>query len=237
MSNWNEEREAQLKAAVGTAVPVTQDTVASAAEELEVSPRSVSAKLRKMGFEVEKVGERAKTFSPKEEAALRAYLEDNQDAYTYAEVAANFAKGKFNAKQIQGKVLSMEMTSYVKATPKAESTKTYTDAEEATFIKLSKAGKFLEEIATALNRPITSVRGKALSLLRSGAIDSIPKQEKSHAQKTVDPLDELGDISKMTVAEIAEAIDKTERGVKTMITHRGLECANYKAKATTKKAD
>jgi DNA-binding transcriptional ArsR family regulator len=234
MSNWNDEREAQLTKAVGKERPVTQETVARVAEELEVSPRSVSAKLRKMEQEVEKVGNRAKTFSPEEEDALRAFLEDNQDEYTYGDVAAGFAGGKFSAKQIQGKVLSMEMTDFVKATPKPESTKTYSDAEEATFIKLANAGKFLEEIADSLKRPLASVRGKALSLLRAEAIASIPKQKESHANKVVDPLDALGDISELTVAEIAKAIDKTERGVKVMITHRQLKCADYTAK--TKKA-
>ncbi len=35
----------------------------------------------------------------------------------------------------------------------------------------------------------------------------------------------------MTVEEIAEATGKTPRGVRTTITRRNLECADYKAKA------
>ena len=50
---WTEERTQSLTDFVGGESPVSQATVASAAESLETSPRSVSSKLRKMGFEVE----------------------------------------------------------------------------------------------------------------------------------------------------------------------------------------
>ena len=46
---WDKDREAALLAAVGDARPVSQEAVAKAAAELEVSTRSASAKLRKMG--------------------------------------------------------------------------------------------------------------------------------------------------------------------------------------------
>ena len=49
---WTEERTQSLTDFVGGESPVSQATVASAAESLETSPRSVSSKLRKMGFEV-----------------------------------------------------------------------------------------------------------------------------------------------------------------------------------------
>ena len=39
MSNWNEERVAQLEGIVGSERPVTQETVKAAAEELGVSTR------------------------------------------------------------------------------------------------------------------------------------------------------------------------------------------------------
>ena len=88
-------------------------------------------------------------------------------------------------------------------------------------------GAFVEEIAAALNRPINSIRGKALSFLRTGEINAIPKQKESQAASKVDALTELGDISDMNVADIADEIGKTERGVKTMLTRRGLTAADY----------
>lgn len=228
---WTEDREAQLLDAVGADRPVSQGTAASAAEVLDVSTRSISAKLRKMGVEVEKAGPRARKFSEEQEAALVDFLSNNDGDFTYAQIAEAFASGEFSAKQIQGKVLSLELTSAVKATPKKESVKTYSDEEEATFVAMAKAGKYLEEIAEALGKSLASVRGKALSLTRTEVLDGIPAQKESHAATKVDPIEALGDISGMTVAEIAEASGKTVRGVKTIITRRGLEAADYKAKA------
>ena len=86
---------------------------------------------------------------------------------------------------------------------------------------------FVEEIAEALGKTINSVRGKALSFLRAGEITSIPKQKESRAKANVDALADLGDISAMTVEQIAESIDKTVRGVKTMLTRRGITCADH----------
>jgi hypothetical protein len=226
---WTEEREAQLLEAVGTERPVTQETAAAAAEVLEVSTRSVSAKLRKMGVEVEKAGPRARVFSDEEETALVAFLADHSGEYTYGQIAKAFGDGKFTPKQVQGKVLSLELTDAVKPTPKPESKKTYTDSEEETFVKLAKTGAFLEDIAEALDKSLASVRGKALSLNRTLGLD-IPKQRESHAANKEDPIEALGDISEMTVAEIAEATGKTPRGIRTIITRRGLVCKDYKAK-------
>jgi hypothetical protein len=227
---WTDDRQAQLLDAVGDARPVSQDTAAAAATVLDVSTRSISAKLRKMGVEVEKAGPRARKFSDEQEASLVDFLENNAGSFTYAEIADAFAGGEFSAKQIQGKVLSLELTGSVKATPKKESVKTYSDEEEVTFIAMAKAGKFLEDIAEALNKSLASVRGKALSLNRTLGMD-IPKQRESHAATKEDPIEALGDISALTVAEIAEKSGKTVRGVKTIITRRGLVCADYKAKA------
>lgn len=229
---WTEKRENELLAAVGDERPVTQETAAAAAKALDVSTRSISAKLRKMGQEVEKAGPRARVFSDKQEAALVAFLNDNAGEFTYAEIAENFEGGNFSAKQIQGKVLSLELTDAVKATPKKESVKTYTDEEEETFIALAESGKFLEDIAEALNKSLASVRGKALSLNRTRGLD-IPPQRESHAAVKVDVIEELynsGKLPNLTVAEVAELSGKTVRGVKTIITRRNYVAADYKAK-------
>ena len=49
-------------------------------------------------------------------------------------------------------------------------------------------------------------------------------------------MSDLGDISGMTVEAIAEAIGKTARGVKTMLTRRGLSAADYDGAAKAAKA-
>lgn len=225
---WTDERTQSLTDFVGGESPISQATVAEAADHLGTSPRSVSSKLRKMGYDVELASSvSTKTFSDEEEATLQAFVEGNTGQYTYAEIADAFADGAYSAKSIQGKILSMELTGHVKPTEKPASVRTYNPDEEATFLQMVADGAFVEDIADALNRPINSIRGKALSFLRTGEINAIPKQRESNAASKVDALSELGDISGMTVTEIADEIGKTERGVKTMLTRRGLTAADY----------
>jgi hypothetical protein len=239
---WTDERTAQLQALVGNARPVQPDTVEAAAQELDTTARSVAAKLRKLGYEVASMAKTHQSaFSDDESQALRDFMNTYPNRFTYTEIAQNFVDGKFNAKQVQGKILSLEMTKLVKPTEKAEAVRTYTEAEEVKFVELVTSGAFVEDIAEALGKSANSVRCKALSLLRSGQIEKIPAQRESHAKTQEDALEALGDISELTVEEIAKAINKTERGVKTSLTRRGLVCKNYdgaqkKAKAAEKAA-
>ena len=144
--------------------PVSQATVANAAEELETSVRSVSSKLRKMGYDVELASSsNTKSFSDEQEATLQAFVTDNSGSYTYAQIAENFEGGAFSAKSIQGKILSMQLTEHVAPAPKVESVKTYSEDEEATFIGMVNDGAFIEQIAESLGKSVNSIRGKAFS--------------------------------------------------------------------------
>ena len=232
LPKWTEERTQQLVDFVGEG-PVSQAQVAEAADELETSTRSVSSKLRKMGFDVELASSvSTKSFSDEQEATLEAFVTDNSGQYTYAEIADSFENGHFSAKSIQGKILSMELTSHVKPAEKPESVRTYSPEEEATFTQMVNDGSFVEEIAEALGKSVNSIRGKALSLLRSGDINAIPKQKETKGSSKADPLSDLnGELDGMTVEEIADEIGKTVRGVKTMLTRRGLQCADYNGAA------
>jgi transposase len=236
LPKWTDERTDELASFVGDESPVSQATVAEAAERLETSTRSVSSKLRKMGFDVELASASAsRSFSEDQEATLRAFVEANSGEYTYAQIAEHFEDGAFSAKSIQGKILSMELTDHVKPAPKVETVRTYSEAEEAQFISMVQDGAFVEAIAEALGRSVNSVRGKALSLLRSGHIDAIPRQETTKGAAKQDPLADLS-VGDMTVEAIAEAIGKTARGVKTMLTRRGLAAADYDGAAKQAKA-
>ena len=237
LPKWNDERTEKLTNYVGSESPVSQETVAGAAEELGTSARSVASKLRKLGFEVTSAAATAavKSYSDEQESALRELVEGNSGSYTYAEIAEQFEDGAFSAKSVQGKILSMELTSHIKPTPKAETVKTYTDEEEATFVALANEGASLETIADKLGKPVNSVRGKALSLLRAERISKIPTQANKAEAKT-DALEELGDVSGFTVDEIAEKLGKTARGVKTMLTRRGIKAKDYDGAGRKEKA-
>ena len=231
LPKWTDERTQSLVDFVGSESPISQETVGNAAEHLETSTRSVSSKLRKMGFEVELASASAsKSFSDEQEATLQAFVTDNSGSYTYAEIASNFEGGHFSAKSIQGKILSMELTEHVKPAPKVETVRTYTPEEESTFVEMVNGGSFVEEIADALGKSVNSIRGKALSLLRSGEINAIPKQKETKGSSKADVLADI-DITDMSVEAIADQIGKTVRGVKTMLTRRGLQCADYNGAA------
>lgn len=235
---WNDENVARLQELTAGESPVPGSVVESAAEAMGYTVRSIASKLRQLGVEVESMATaKVPAFSPEQGTALRIFLNANQGVYTYKEVAEKFMDGAFNAKQIQGKVLALELTGQVKASEKVEFARTYTPEEEATFVEMANAGSFIEDIAAALGKEVASVRGKALSLTRNGQIAKIPSQKTSHAKNDVDAVDALGDISGLTVAEIAKATDKTERGVKTLLTRRGINVKDYKGADKREKAD
>ena len=237
LPKWTDERTQQLVDFVGDSSPISQAMVAEAAEDLETSTRSVSSKLRKMGYDVELASSVSnRTFTDEQEATLQAFVTDNSGQYTYADIASSFEGGHFSAKSIQGKILSMELTSHVKPAEKPESVRTYSPEEEATFTQMVNDGSFVEEIAEALGKSVNSIRGKALSLLRSGDINAIPKQKETKGSSKADPLAEVNDIESMNVEDIADEIGKTVRGVKTMLTRRGLTCADYDGAARKEKA-
>lgn len=236
---WSDDAVNTLLNTVGSSNPVTAAQVEKAAEVLGVSPRSVAAKLRQLDREVASMAkEKTPAFTQEEGQLLANFVQSNSGKYTYKEISEHFLGGKFTAKQIQGKLLALELTSAVKPAEKVEAARTYTEAEEQKFISLVNAGKFIEDIAEALGKTIASVRGKALSLTRSGEIDKIPAQRESHATNQVDPVDALGNkLATMTVAEIAAAVDKTERGIKTLLTRRGIKVADYDGAAKRAKAE
>lgn len=241
--NWSDEAVTTLLGIVGTASPVSAELIEQAAAALGKTSRSIASKLRSLDREVASMAkEKAPTFTDEQGNDLAAFVRNNPNVYTYKQIAEIFASGAFSAKQIQGKLLALELTSLVKPAEKVEVARTYTEAEEASFVEMAKNGKFIEEIAEALGKSIASVRGKALSLTRNGTLSAIPAQKASHAKEVADPIAALGDkIADMTVAEIAAAADKTERGLKTLLTRRGIKVKDYdgaakKAKAEGKKA-
>lgn len=232
---WTQELTQELNAAVeGLSQPIPLSTVSEIAQRLELTDRRIASKLRKMGFAVELVSARPKTFTEDEARALADFVTANKGDLTFAELAAAFAGGKFTAKQIQGKLLALELHGYVKPSAPRLATKTYSEAEEAKFVEMANSGKSIEAIAMSLDRPLNSIRGKALSLLSKQLISAIPHQE-HYSDTAVDALADI-DVANLSVEEIAEKTGHTLRGVKTMLTRRKLDCADYKGSARSAKA-
>lgn len=239
--SWNEAREAQLVSAVEGVEVVSQEMLRSIADDMDTTARSIGSKLRKMGYEVEKATAAKASWTEAEQSELVDFLNANSGEFTYAEVASAVAGGKYTAKQVQGKVLSLELTEHVKPTPKVEAQRTYSTEEEAKMVELVDGGISIEALADAMGRPVNSVRGKCLSLQKEGRITDIPKQEHSTAKAKADVLDGI-DVANLTVAEIAEAASRSERGIKAILTRRGLTAVDYdgaarQEKLAAKKAD
>lgn len=236
---WSDEATTQMLNLVNGESPVSAGTVEQIATTLGFTTRSVASKLRQLDHQVDSMAkEKTSAFTHDESDALYAFVQNNAGSFTYKEIAEQFAGGKFSAKQIQGKLLALELTGSVKPAEKVEAARTYTEQEEAKFIQMADGGSFIEDIAAALGKSVASVRGKALSLTRKGQISKIPAQRESHAKESVDPVTALGAaIATMTVAEIAKAVDKTERGLRTLLTRRGIKVADYDGAAKKAKAE
>ena len=204
---------------------VTEELIESLMGEFDFPRRSVTAKLRKLGYDVPKKPGAAPVFSADETDSLASFLESNSGNLTAEEIAEQFAGGKFTARQINGKALSLEMTSHVKPAEKKVTPRTYSEEEESTITSMVNDGKFLEEIADAMGRSVNSIRGKLLSMGLKA-----PQRDKKDAK--ADPYAGIEDMLDQTVEEIAEAFDKRVRGVKTVLTRRGLSCADYTPKAS-----
>lgn len=236
--NWNEENTASLTNLAGDVnTPVSQEALVSISEALGGNTRSVGAKLRNLGYSVEKASAKASAWTEQQEAALTALVNNNAGAFTYAEIASSFENGIFNSKQIQGKLLSMELFHLVRKADKVAAKKVYSDDEEAKFLNLAQSGATMEDLVAAFSdKTIASIRGKALSLLRKGEITAMPVQVTSSAKTTGDVLDNV-DVANMTVDAIVEATGKSPRGIRSILSRRGITCQDYDGAAKREKLD
>jgi len=203
---------------------VTEEVIENLMDDFDFPRRSVTAKLRKLGYDVPKKPGAAPVFSAEETASLSDYLSENSGVHTAEEIAASFANGKFTARQINGKALSLEMTSHVKPAEKKVTPRTYSEEQETLIEDMVNDDAYLEEIADAVDRSVNSVRGKLLSMGLKA-----PQRDKKTSKS--DPYEGIEDLLDQTVEEIADHFDKTVRGVKTVLTRRGLACADYTPKS------
>ncbi|CAG0926157.1 unnamed protein product, partial [Notodromas monacha] len=148
---WSDEATNQMLNMVNGESPVSAGTVEQIAEALGFTTRSVASKLRQLDHEVASMAkEKTSAFTASEGDDLADFVNANAGSFTYKEIAEQFAGGKFSAKQIQGKLLALELTGSVKPAEKVEAARTYTEAEEIKFIKMADGGSFIEDIAQAL---------------------------------------------------------------------------------------
>ena len=124
MTKYTEEMEQRMRDACPDNV-VTESVIAELMDEFEVERRSLTAKYRKMGFEVPRKPADNPTFNEDETATLVEFLENNAGSKTAQEIADDVFGGKFSSKQITGKALSLEMTGSIKPAEKKVTPKLY----------------------------------------------------------------------------------------------------------------
>jgi|TARA_Y100000389_G_scaffold197556_1_gene232365 hypothetical protein len=207
---------------------ITEDTIIALCDEFDFPRRSVTAKLRKLGYDVPTKPKAAPAFDADETAALTSFLEGNSGVHTAEEIAAHFTGEwgrEVTSRQVNGKALSLEMTAHIKPAEKKVAPRTYSEAEEAQISDMAGSGAFLEDIADALGKSVNSVRGKLLSMQLKA-----PQRDKKAAKS--DSYEGIEDMAtSMSVAELADQFGKSERGVKTVLTRRGISATDYTPKA------
>ena len=219
---YTEEMESRMQEVAADGV--TEEKIVALCEEFEFPRRSVTAKLRKMDFEVPKKTTES-VFSEDETEELRSFLESNDGEFTSVEVAEKVAGGKFTPKQISGKAMAMQLTANIKPAEKKVAVKTYTDEEEETVRSMATDGSYIEEIAESVGKTVASVRGKLLSMKLTA-----PTRDKKAT--SADAYAGIEDVAgEMSVVELAEKFGKTERGVKTVLSRRKIACADYTPKS------
>lgn len=219
---YTEEMIARMEQACANGV--TEEVIEALCTEFEFPRRSVTAKLRKQGYDVPHKPKQPLLFSEQETEDLRAFLEANSGVFTAEEIAAQFEDGKFTARQINGKALSLELTGAIKPAEKKVAPRTYTPEEEATIEEMVNAGAFVEDIAEAVGKTVQQVRGKLLSM-KMTAPQRDKKSTKTDAYEGIETL-----AATHTVAQLAEHFGKTERGVKTVLSRRKLAATDYTPK-------
>ena len=220
--DYTDEMVARMESAANSGV--TEPVIQELCDEFEFPRRSVTAKLRKLGFDVPKKPGAAPVFSPEQTDALSSFLSDNSGTYTAEEIAETFSDGDFTARQINGKALSLEMTQHIKPAEKKVTPKTYTAEEETTIESMVTDGRCLEEIAESVGKTVASVRGKLLSM-------GLKATQRDKKASKSDPYEGIDGMTDQSVEALAEHFGKTVRGVKTVLTRRGLSCADYTPKS------
>lgn len=220
---YTEEMVSKMEEVASTGL--TEEIIQGLCEEFEFPRRSVTGKLRKLGFDVPTKPKDAPAFSEEQTEQLREILENHPGEFTAEELAEKL-DGDFTARQITGKALSLELTSAIKPAEKKVTPKTYTEEEQELIVQMVEDGAYIEDIAEAVGKSVPSVRGKLLSMKMKA-----PQKNKAEATKS-DAYAGIEDIAAdMTVAELAEHYGKTERGVKTVLTRRKLVAKDHTPKS------
>jgi len=211
MSVYTDTMVQTIEDALVGVVTASKVLVAELAESLEVSEKSLAAKIRNMGYTTENAV-KGKTFTEAETAQFESLA--SAGTATAEDIAE--AMGKTTA-QIRGKALACKAT-LAPSPKKAPAVLKYTEAETETVTQMAENGDFIEDIAEAMNRTVAQIRGKLLSLKLKA-----PQRESKAKARTVVYTDEV--IASVITAvgegqssaDIAESLELNVRGLRSRL--------------------
>jgi len=210
MSKYTDEMLEQIETAIDEAGSVTAEGISKLCEALDVTERSLTAKLRSMDYDVP-TKERKPSFT---EAETAKFAELAGAGNTAEDIAEALDK---SVRQVRGKALAMQLT--LEPSPRKEAApKKFSDEEEAIVAKMAEAGDFIEDIAEKVGKTVPQVRGKLLSMKMSAK----QREKKASARQVLYTEEVIADIIKrVTAGETAEAIASAHglnlRGVQSRI--------------------
>jgi DNA-binding NarL/FixJ family response regulator len=111
-------------------------------------------------------------FSPKDSKDLISFIKKNYKKYSLEELANLFKKGKFEKCQILGVLNFNSLGNHIRK--KVPNHSSYTQEEVDLIIKMAKKGKYIEEIAEALNRKPRQISCKCANMIKNNLIKKCP---------------------------------------------------------------
>jgi len=114
-------------------------------------------------------------FSPKDSKDLISFVKKNYKKHSLEELTDIFGKGKFEKCQILGVLNFSSLGNHIKK--KVPNQSKYTQEEVDLIIKMNNEGKFVEDIAEALQKNIRNISCKCASMIKNQLIKRCPERK------------------------------------------------------------
>ena len=208
--------------------------------DVEFKQRSIAGKLRHMKADLEKKSVAGKVYSDSDEAKIAEMCADLDNLPWQEDIAEALGRG---CKSIGGKLVSMNIYGVKKRDKvKNETVKMFTPEDEAIIIDLVNADgdTFIEDIAEALGKEVSKVRGKLAGMRVKGVLtrNKVAKKGKVYTDELLAEIKGMLDVQ-ATLQEIAAKFSLNEKGLHSILAKKGLIAKSVKGKFWTdeRKAD
>ena len=235
MAKYSEEQTAKVEGFInsygGEVIPYSDFEAFVDSFGEDFSEKSLSAKIRFMGGNLEKKVAKAKvkTFSEEDEQIIKEMTSDPDNMPFLEEIAERLGK---EPKQVRGKLVSMKVRGVKKRDVKEPKAKAFTEEDEQLIRDMTSDPDnlpFIEDIAERLNVEVKKLRGKIASMKIKGVRSKNTKAPKAkiYTDELKEELKEL--VKSHTIEQIAEMKNLNFIGLRSILGKMGL--IEKKAKA------